>query len=149
MCQFLIGNVSQLIYSVSINDTTPFSAQNQYKMVKKSVDLKHHNISKSLIFKGLAICHYSSLTSTDFSAQDQIKYVKIRQFLQNCHQKHTLNPYIHWIFRSTDFFIQFSAHICLPVSFPAIINTAIYFQTIKGIAIIYPLTEHLLHFLVI
>ena len=109
-------------------------------MVKKSVDLKHHNISKSLIFKGLAICHYSPpLTSTDFSAQNQVKYVNKSCFLQNCHQKHPLNPYVHWIFRSTDFFIQFSAHICLPVSFPAIINTAIYFQTIKGIAIIYTL----------
>ena len=38
-CQFLIGNVSQLILSVSINDTTPLSPKNQYKTVKKSVDL--------------------------------------------------------------------------------------------------------------
>ena len=41
-CQFIIGNVSQLILSVSINDTTPLSPKNQYKTVKKSVDLQHH-----------------------------------------------------------------------------------------------------------
>ena len=39
MCQFLIGNVYQLVLSVSNYDTTPFSSQNQSKMFKKSVDL--------------------------------------------------------------------------------------------------------------
>ena len=38
-CQFLIGNVYQLVLSVSNYDTTPFSSQNQSKMFKKSVDL--------------------------------------------------------------------------------------------------------------
>ena len=91
-CQFLIGNVYQLILSVSINDTTPFSAQNQYKMVKKSVDLKHHNISKSLILKGLAKCHYSPLPSTDFSAQNQVKYVNKSCFLTKLSPKTTFKP---------------------------------------------------------
>ena len=75
-CQFLIGNVSQLILSVSINDTTPLSPKNQYKTVKKSVDLQHHNINKSLICKDLAIYHYSSLTSTDFPVQNQANFLK-------------------------------------------------------------------------
>ena len=39
LCQFLIGNVYQLVLSVSNYDTTPFSSQNQSKMFKKSVDL--------------------------------------------------------------------------------------------------------------
>ena len=34
-CQFLIGNVYQLVLSVSNYDTTPFSSQNQSKIFKK------------------------------------------------------------------------------------------------------------------
>ena len=34
-CQFLIGNVYQLVLSVSNYDTIPFSSQNQSKMFKK------------------------------------------------------------------------------------------------------------------
>lgn len=37
-CQFLIGNVFQLISSVSNNDITLFSVQNQSKIHKKYVD---------------------------------------------------------------------------------------------------------------
>ena len=75
-------------------------------MVKKSVDLKHHNISKSLILKGLAICHYSPLTSTDFSAQNQVKYVKIRQFFTKLSPKtpfkslYSLDFYVDGLFHS-------------------------------------------------
>ena len=107
-CQFLIGNVSQLILSVSINDTTPLSPKNQYKTVKKSVDLQHHNISKSLICKYLAIYHYSSLTSTDFPVQNQANFLKKTIFRD---KKDRLNHYVYWVFRSTDFLG--SSNICV------------------------------------
>ena len=45
MCQFLIGNVYQLVLSVSNYDTTPFSSQNQSKMFKKSVDLQQLDVN--------------------------------------------------------------------------------------------------------
>ena len=49
LCQFLIGNVYQLVLSVSNYDTTPFSSQNQSKTFKKSVDLQQLRLCKPLI----------------------------------------------------------------------------------------------------
>ena len=65
-CQFLIGNVYQLVLSVSNYDTTPFSSQNQSKMFKKSVDLQQFRLCKPLILQHSILFLNLSLTSTGF-----------------------------------------------------------------------------------
>ena len=69
-CQFLIGNVYQLILSVSNYDTTPFSSQNQSKMFKKSVDLQQLRLCKSLILQHSILFLNLSLTSTGFLSKN-------------------------------------------------------------------------------
>ena len=75
MCQFLIGNVYQLVLSVSNYDTTPFSSQNQSKMFKKSVDEKSVDLQQLRLCKPLILQHSIlslnlSLTSTGFLSKN-------------------------------------------------------------------------------
>ena len=69
-CQFLIGNVYQLVLSVSNYDTTPFSSQNQSKMFKKSVDLQQLRLCKLLILQHSILFLNLSLTSTGFLSKN-------------------------------------------------------------------------------
>ena len=69
-CQFLIGNVYQLVLSVSNYDTTPFSSQNQSKMFKKSVDLQQLRLCKPLILQHSILLLNYSLTSTGFLSKN-------------------------------------------------------------------------------
>ena len=70
VCQFLIGNVYQLVLSVSNYDTTPFSSQNQSKIFKKSVDLQQLRLCKSLILQHSILFLNLSLTSTGFLSKN-------------------------------------------------------------------------------
>ena len=69
-CQFLIGNVYQLVLSVSNYDTTPFSSQNQSKIFKKSVDLQQLRLCKSLILQHSILFLNLSLTSKGFLSKN-------------------------------------------------------------------------------
>ena len=69
-CQFLIGNVYQLVLSVSNYDTTPFSSQNQSKIFKKSVDLQQLRLCKPLILQHSILFLNLSLTSTGFLSKN-------------------------------------------------------------------------------
>ena len=70
LCQFLIGNVYQLVLSVSNYDTTPFSSQNQSKMFKKSVDLQQLRLCKPMILQHSILFLNYSLTSTGFLSKN-------------------------------------------------------------------------------
>ena len=70
LCQFLIGNVFQLISSVSNNNITLFSVQNQSKIHKKAVDLKQLISRQGLILLHSAIFFILSRTSTGFFAEN-------------------------------------------------------------------------------
>ena len=67
---FLIGNVYQLVLSVSNYDTTPFSSQNQSKMFKKSVDLQQLRLCKPMILQHSILFLNYSLTSTGFLSKN-------------------------------------------------------------------------------
>ena len=70
VCQFLIGNVYQLVLLVSNYDTTPFSSQNQSKIFKKSVDLQQLRLCKPLILQHSILFLNLSLTSTGFLSKN-------------------------------------------------------------------------------